>query len=357
MSTASDIPPNIAQLTGPLLLGVLFTWGLLGALIVQAYIYYTAFPRDRLSLKILVWVTFVLEVIGACLVTRDAFRVFGTGFGNMEPLDTVGWLWFSGPILNSIISCSAQLFYAWRISVLSGNIYTSVPIVLLAALQGGTGFYSGWFVLHVGVWSEISRAYRTTCVWLGGTALCDLIIAISMMYYLNKSRTGFAGTSSVLSKFVRLTIETGAICATFAILDLAMFLAFQTTNYHLAPNLPLSKLYSNSLLAVFNARAKITSSRSTTESDDRMTSPSYNIQTTSGMSFGRNIQKAQLTSTDPAKDGPAINVQITKTREDDSMGGFDDMDTKDAIALKTPDEFKYASFDAEHRNNIHHSVA
>lgn len=87
-------------------------------------------------------------------------------------------------------------------------------------------------------------------VWLGGTALCDVILAGSMIYYLHKSQTGFRATTTLLSKFIRITVETGLTCATFAILDLALFLAFENNNYHLAPSIALSKIYANSLLVV-----------------------------------------------------------------------------------------------------------
>lgn len=71
-----------------------------------------------------------------------------------------------------------------------------------------------------------------------------------MMYYLHKSKTGFKRTAALLSRFIRITVETGLICAAFAILDLSFFVAFKENNYHLAPSIALSKLYSNSLLAV-----------------------------------------------------------------------------------------------------------
>ncbi len=71
-----------------------------------------------------------------------------------------------------------------------------------------------------------------------------------MIFYLQKSNTGFRQTNTIVSKFIRLVIETGFLCAAFAILDLSFYVAFQENNYHLAPSIPLSKLYSNSLLVV-----------------------------------------------------------------------------------------------------------
>ena len=71
-----------------------------------------------------------------------------------------------------------------------------------------------------------------------------------MMYYLHKARTPFAQTTALITKFIRITVETGLICATFAILDLSFFIAYKENNYHLAPSIALSKIYANSLLAV-----------------------------------------------------------------------------------------------------------
>ena len=71
-------------------------------LIAHLDIYYLAFPKDRHLPKYLVAFVYVLELAQTVLSTRDSFRNFGTGWGNMEDLDTVGWLWFSVPVLGSI---------------------------------------------------------------------------------------------------------------------------------------------------------------------------------------------------------------------------------------------------------------
>ncbi|KAF8148670.1 hypothetical protein B0H34DRAFT_736504 [Crassisporium funariophilum] len=256
------IPPTIAQLTGPVLLGHLFNWGLFGALTVQTYIYYLSFPKDKLLPKALVCAVFVIEILQTILATRDAFRNFGTGWGNMEDLNDVGWLWFSVPVMSSIISCTAQMFYAWRIYILSQKLYLSIIIGAISIVQAGAGIWCGAAAHILGVFSEVqSHEYKPTSVWLGGTALCDVIIATAMLYYLSNSRTGFRQTSLLLTRIIRITVETGFVCAAFAILDLAFFLRFQNNNYHLAPSIALSKLYSNSLLVVLNARMRVIGGR------------------------------------------------------------------------------------------------
>ncbi|PSR78307.1 hypothetical protein PHLCEN_2v7429 [Hermanssonia centrifuga] len=100
-NTASGIPSDIAKLTGPVLLGDFFNWGLFGVLCVQTYIYYIAFPRDRLLPKFIVWFLFMQELLQTILVTRDAFTSFGFQFGNVIDLDNVALMWFSVPILTA----------------------------------------------------------------------------------------------------------------------------------------------------------------------------------------------------------------------------------------------------------------
>ena len=76
-------------------------------------VYYIAFPKDKPLPKAIVAVCYILEVLQTTLSTRDAFRNFATGWGNMIDLDAVGWLWFSVPVLGSV---SAYLSHSMGIS-------------------------------------------------------------------------------------------------------------------------------------------------------------------------------------------------------------------------------------------------
>ena len=87
-------------------------------------------------------------------------------------------------------------------------------------------------------------------VHLTGTALCDILITLSMIFYLKKSQLGFRAFNEFLSKLVNVTAETGILCTIMAILDLALFLGYRRTNYHTVPAAANSKLYANSLFAV-----------------------------------------------------------------------------------------------------------
>lgn len=70
------------------------------------------------------------------------------------------------------------------------------------------------------------------------------------MYFLKTKKTYFRATTTLVTRLVRVSVETGLICATCAILDVVLFLAYTNNTYYMPMCLSLSKLYSNSLLAV-----------------------------------------------------------------------------------------------------------
>lgn len=78
-----------------------------------------------------------------------------------------------------------------------------------------------------------------------------------MFYYLNKARkmSGIRQMNSKLTRLIRLTIETGLLCAILAIVVLILFFVYANNDAHIAPTLAMSKLYSNSLLAVSHGSA------------------------------------------------------------------------------------------------------
>jgi hypothetical protein len=87
-------------------------------------------------------------------------------------------------------------------------------------------------------------------VWFGCTVTCDLIVTSGMVYYLIKSKTGFRRTDAMLTRLVRLIIETGFATTVIAVVDLALFAGVTGNNVHFITDLMVSKLYANNLLIV-----------------------------------------------------------------------------------------------------------
>ncbi|EKM52270.1 uncharacterized protein PHACADRAFT_100501, partial [Phanerochaete carnosa HHB-10118-sp] len=103
------------------LLGTLFNWGLFGILSVQVYLYHLSFPKDKWLVKGLVYFVYLIDTAQTILVTRDVFVAFALHFGNLDVLDSIQLEWLAVPVFSSIVSCTVQLYYAYRIGILSGS--------------------------------------------------------------------------------------------------------------------------------------------------------------------------------------------------------------------------------------------
>ncbi|KAJ7041876.1 hypothetical protein C8F04DRAFT_994141 [Mycena alexandri] len=251
----------------PVFIGTIFEWGLLGVLLVQVGIYRSAFPKDSSILKALVWIILFIEILETISNTRDAIRVFGIGWGSPEVVDQVGWAFFSVPIIGSISAGIGQCCFSYRIYLLSHKLYAPALILSLTMVQLGAGIWSGVEICLAKKFSNLQNTnVRPTALWLGSASLCDLIIVGSTAFYLLRSRSPASKTTNAtIYRIVKISVETGLLCALFAIFDLYLFVTYKGTNYHLALCTELSKVYSNSILAILNSRARISHSDASTD--------------------------------------------------------------------------------------------
>ncbi|TFK50443.1 hypothetical protein OE88DRAFT_1735991 [Heliocybe sulcata] len=253
-ASAIIIPPDINFLVGPQLFGFLFNWGLFGVLSVQVYLYYLSFPNDKLGLKVLVYGLYLVEATQTGLATSDAVRWLVTGWGRPEALEEINTSWLNVPLMGGMISCTVQLFFCWRIWILSGSIYLPLVIALVALVSGSAGVAGGIMLRELDNISEIAKLTPVTSVWLTCSAVADILIAISMTYLLVRAKVGLRRTDRLVDRLVRLTIETGTVTASVAVVDVVLFNTFKHNNLHMCPATTLAKLYSNTLLVMFNNR-------------------------------------------------------------------------------------------------------
>ncbi|KAF9463571.1 hypothetical protein BDZ94DRAFT_604012 [Collybia nuda] len=282
MIPASELPPNtrLVDLAGPLVVGYLLHWGLFGTLNVQIYLYYEAFPADKLTYKLFVYGLYAVELVQTILVSLDAFDVFGYGFGDMRSLMAMHHNWLIVPIMSGLVALASQTFYAHRIFLLSESWKIPSLIITISLLGAVGGVVTGTFNVLNGDLGEIHDRDTSISlgIWGSAAAFSDIMIAVCMTYYLAKHDSGFRRTHAIVSKFIRLTIETGSATAVTAIVNLIIFYSFPGRLYYSTSGMIITKLYANSILVVLNARFQIRHGRSAYgSSSDPMTSvfPSF----------------------------------------------------------------------------------
>ena len=99
---------------------------------------------------------FVVECIQVGISTHDAYEIFGVGWGNLAALLDPQMLWLT-PVLSGAsesslatsstlcppdasiaVSSAVQCFFAWRIFVLSKNMFLGIFIALVRLVSGHT---------------------------------------------------------------------------------------------------------------------------------------------------------------------------------------------------------------------------
>ncbi|KAF9461106.1 hypothetical protein BDZ94DRAFT_858982 [Collybia nuda] len=304
------IPADVNKSTAPLLIGYILNWGLYGGLCVQSYYYYVAFPKDRLVLKCLVYGLLLVETAQSILIAHDIFTIFSTGYGNIAVLIDPQLSWLSVPIMTGIVSCTVQIYFSHRIHIISGSQLARIIIILLALMQGIAAIVGGAQLLISNDLTKVQvKAHTSTTIWLVGSAVCDIIIAVFMVFFLSRRATGFKATQTLITKVMRLTIETGSLTATVAIIDVILFLAFPESNFHVAPAFILGKLYSNTLVTTLNSRLLIVNSRNDTPEDIN----SYRLESSPQFgSFVDNTQRLRGTNLRSRKDETVLTVNIER---------------------------------------------
>ncbi|PBK81874.1 hypothetical protein ARMGADRAFT_772160 [Armillaria gallica] len=244
------------------IVGHLLNWGLFGTLSVQLYLYYLAFPKDRRSIKYLVYGIYIVEFVQTMFLPNDAFAALAYGFGDLEALTEVH-NWLVIPIMGAITASVEQGFYAYRIFILSRSRIVPAFVICVSLTSSMAAIITGVYILQAGDLTKFNdrKTFISVGISCGGYALCDIVIAICMTYYLMRSNTGFRRTQILVTKLIHLTIETGSLTAIVALAALILFFAFPHYIFYVTPALVISKLYANTIYMVLNSRIQIIGGR------------------------------------------------------------------------------------------------
>lgn len=280
MSPLPPILPHIAQITAPLLIGVLGNWCLFGVLVVQTYVYSYNFPEDGRRLKLLVYTVFLLETVQTALTGADLYHWFASGYGDLNRLAAPFASAIDVPIMESIVSAMVHFFFAYRVWVLSNKSWRFCSLIcLFSTFNAASALTSG---IHSQVQTRFATGDRSLqhigIIWLSATVVSDILITSAMVYYLIKRKGTDSGFhNNVLVKIVRLTVETNLLTTAIGTISLLVLIIFPDKNWYTCPTAILGKLYSNTLLVSLNNRISIRNAVTNTPVAGRSTAISFAV--------------------------------------------------------------------------------
>lgn len=266
---------DLSLVLGPIMLSVVANAMLYGTCTIQWYNYFTSRYKDPWYIRSLViWVTVLYTVhTGSSLYLLWAFTV--DNFGNYDIFSSVPWPYPTTAITIVLCSVPIQHFLAWRIRGLSRSWALFCVVSALSLAQGACGFAGGVLANIISNPVDFVRLGGVADAWLSIAVFTDILITLLLLYYLQRSKTGFKKTDSIISSLIRTAIETAAIGAIFCVVDLVVFTARSDTNLHFFFALPQPGIYTNTLMMTLNSRLSL---RNEMNSGDPQ---SFNITTAS----------------------------------------------------------------------------
>ncbi|KAJ8522265.1 hypothetical protein ONZ45_g1137 [Pleurotus djamor] len=243
---------------GPILIGVFLNTLLYGVLVAQAYSYFDTYKcTDRPLLRYLIVYLLIVETANTgCMVEMiyDQFilKMLSPSWkGPLRPPILLS----ADALLTVLVSTPVQLFMAYRVRVLAKSLVALIVIACFSIASLAGGISTTVFVIILPDFSKFDAYYPSLITMLASAAAADLIIAIMLAFTLyKKKQQGLGEMNGVINKIVLFAVETGIVTAAFALANLVLILT-TTTGFNFIPDLALSKLYTNTILASLNARA------------------------------------------------------------------------------------------------------
>lgn len=289
-----------AIIQGPFLIGLTINILLHGVLTAQVYLYFTTYKTDRSWLKTFIVILYIADTFDSVISIYYIYDALVTHFGDEANLLRANWAFATDAVLTGAIGGAVQHFFAWRVYVLSKNVFAVLAIVLCSLVNFAGSLGATISVALNPNFSLLPGLRVEVTMWLVGAVLADMIIAIALVWHLGRHKYLYPALNSTINRILRMTVQTGVLTTILAIIDLTCYLCI-SSGIHLIFNIPLSKLYTNCMLSTLNAR-KVwrydgSSEADPSRGDVRSQSVAFQAQSTQPEVFVH-VESRQLANTD-----------------------------------------------------------
>jgi len=252
------IGPALDDSWGAVLIGVFLAIFLYGLLTLQVFVYQELFPRDVWWLKCVVASVWILDTSHTIFICHMIYSTLITNFGDYDAIAHNIWSFNINVLITTIVAAISQVFFihrCWRFDKSIFNTVASAIILCFAAVQFAFGSLCAHLTFSLSLYSQFLDYKWAVDTWLGSAAATDILVSVALVRSLLMKRNEVQRTRGLIERLIRWTVTTGLITSVWALLDLAVFTASQTTLIHLFFNIMLAKLYANTLLAALNHRS------------------------------------------------------------------------------------------------------
>ncbi|KAJ3998939.1 hypothetical protein F5050DRAFT_1104613 [Lentinula boryana] len=255
---------SLDETFGAAYIGIVVAAVLLGISVIQGFYYFTH-HEDRWVLRVLVVAVLLFDLIHQILITHTGWVYLVSFSQQPAKLETVIWSLLAEVLFNGLTAFCVQCFLTYRIWKLSGAkmwLTTIVISFVLSEFGANISSHREAFAiiafLRVKTFEQLSAELKGLSVTVNAVAVAgDLFIAGILTLLLQRSKTGFRKSDTMINKLIIFAVNTGGLTSVCAVASLISILAAPTTFIYISFFFSMGRLYTNSLLANLNARSMI----------------------------------------------------------------------------------------------------
>ncbi|KAJ7067956.1 hypothetical protein C8F01DRAFT_1246510 [Mycena amicta] len=253
---------------GSSFVGVVAAAVLFGVSCVQTWFYFSRYgSTDVWYIKALVLVCLTFDTLHQTLISHTVYWYTISNFNNPGALSMLVWSILLEVLFNGLIGLIVQGFLTLRVFrrkallrfshlhsllVSNGNIGLTVTAGSLVLAEFGCSVAFTIQSMKLETWKELGQLKPLSMTVNVLAAVSDLVIAMILVYYLRRSKTGFKKSDTMISKLIVFSVSTGLLTSVCAIGSL--ILVWGETLIYVTFYFVVGRLYFNSVLATLNAR-------------------------------------------------------------------------------------------------------
>ncbi|KAL4252276.1 hypothetical protein ABKN59_002549 [Abortiporus biennis] len=265
---------------GALLTGLIVATFLYGIGTLQAYIYFTKYPQDRVELKLWVGAVWAIDTANIALVCRALYKIalsmiLGAEAGASSMTSGKRSLDISSGF-NVLVAVLVQIFFVKRIYQLCRaptRYWLAGILTILVATHFGLGSDAVVQVINAfnsdhhpdPVEPLAGITFSAVVPYTIAAVLSDVAISVVLIIVLRARRSEFESMNSVVDRLMNFSLTRCVVVSVAALVRLITYVAVPGTLWFVATDFIMGKLYAISLMSLLNSRRA--SLPATTESD------------------------------------------------------------------------------------------
>ncbi|KAH8109883.1 hypothetical protein DFH11DRAFT_893550 [Phellopilus nigrolimitatus] len=257
MNPATGLPA-LDNTMGALYLAVVLSMALWGVGCVQLYYYFNMYPEDKRWIKTLVITVWVFDSVHQGLIIHSGYTYLITNYGNPLFLTHLVKSLVVMVLMSGIICLLVQsllVYRVWKLSHQNIFVVSFLMLLVLGEFISAILYFAKAAVLAS--FDELRAIFNESrSINILGAA-SDIMIAFTLIFLLQRSRTGFSRSETIINRLILFTINTGLLTSLCALMSLIFISLYPNAFIYITFFVCVSKLYSNTLYATLNARASV----------------------------------------------------------------------------------------------------